>query len=324
MTFLSLLNLGPVTVTVHAKAGFGTQYLDTVMVLDATASMNGNPITQAKTAATTFKNILLGANPQGNVKVGVTAFRGCFKTNAAATTPNSDCVDRANWVRGLTSSSSNLNTTISNIAGGGGNAGTNVCTGLAMGWRILDDSANNHKNDILFPGNRQYLILLSDGDNYYAGNNTYTGPQSVGVDPPTASSASPMGATVNGTDYLCQPIEAVGGTTGTSCPSPWNNPTIGTNYTCYKGLYAAGAAETWESSDFAGGTGWLASSWTNSNSSKITNSNTAAQGGSRHLRLIGTDTASNTTESWDCNCLNSTGNGWATTSWALTPRPRPQ
>ena len=65
MTFLSLLNLGPVTVTAHAKAGFGTQYLDTVMVLDATQSMVGNPITQAKAAATTFKNILLGVEPAG-------------------------------------------------------------------------------------------------------------------------------------------------------------------------------------------------------------------------------------------------------------------
>jgi Putative Flp pilus-assembly TadE/G-like len=179
MFFLSILGIKTASVSAHAKAGFGTQFLDAALVIDATGSMSGSPIDNAKSAATSFKNILLGSSPSGNVSVGVTPFRGCFRDNprssiAPQTNSSTNCVDYANQTTYLTSNSSLLTTRISNISATGG-SGTNVCGGLYMGLDILDGPNNHLAED----GNRRYMVLLSDGDNTY-NNYSYNGtnPQS--------------------------------------------------------------------------------------------------------------------------------------------------
>ena len=220
MIFLSVLGIKTASVSAHAKAGFGTQYLDAVLVLDATPSMAGDPITNAKQAATTFKNILLGSSPQGNVLVGVTPFRGCFNPPKSA----SDCITTSQW-SALSYNSSALNTKINNItaSSGGGSSATNVCTGLAQGWNIIGDTSVNHNDDVLYPGNQQYMILLSDGDNAYWGNIAYQNDGSsnwVGTNAPY----SPTGTTVAGTDYPCMPYQ--------SCGSPWGGESQNSDYPC--------------------------------------------------------------------------------------------
>ncbi len=210
LIFLSVLGIKTASVSAHAKAGFGTAYLDAVLVLDATPSMAGTPIQNAKDAATTFKNILLGSSPQGNVLVGVTPFRGCFNPPMSA----SDCITNSQW-SALSYNSSALNTKISNItaSGGFGTSATNVCTGLAKGWDIIGDTSLNHNDDVAYPGNRQYMILLSDGDNAYWGNVSYQNDGSstwVGANSPY----SPTGTTISGTDYPCMPYQSCGGVWG--------------------------------------------------------------------------------------------------------------
>lgn len=229
MIFLSVLGIKTATVTAHAKAGFGTQFLDAVMVLDATQSMVGNPITEARKASKTFKDILLGSSPTGNVLVGVTAFRGCYDTSV-----DGSCIP-GSWTQPLSYNSAGIASTIDNINGGGPNVGTNVCTGLAKGWEIISDPSN-HDDDVLYPGNRQYMIILSDGDNYYPGHNTYRNPYDTSA--PLDSNSSPEGAVIAGQAYPCQPYS-------TECGSPWSG-----SY-CKTGTYGGSTSDN--SCDQAGG-----------------------------------------------------------------------
>jgi hypothetical protein len=173
MFFLSVLGIKTASVSAHAKAGFGTQFMDVALVLDSTNSMQGNPITQAKQATEDFKDILLGNNPSGNVGVGFTPFRGCYRADspyAYAPLPSSksNCVHQENQVTYLGTDSTLLSNRIDAIDATGG-SGTNVCNGLAKGWEILDGSGNHLAED----GNLRFLILLSDGDNNYNGSYAY-------------------------------------------------------------------------------------------------------------------------------------------------------
>ena len=189
MAFLSVLGVEPVTVAAHARAGFGVQFLDAAMIIDATGSMDDGcndsqnnsscPIYEAKEAAKDFKDILLGTSPEGNTAVGVTAMRGCFRANpqtATAPKPTSEgyCVlesnDSSSWVTGLTYNLGTLDTQIGNIFAQGG-SGTNPCGGLAKGWEVLEGPGNHMAEE----DNLRYLILLSDGDSNYYGHYTYQG-----------------------------------------------------------------------------------------------------------------------------------------------------
>src|ERR1044071_7184572 len=87
MYLLPIFGIGSSTVSAKAIAGFNDQTLDAVMVIDSTYSMNGAPITNAKTAATNFKNVLLGSSPSGNVVVGVAPLRGCYRPDPMPTLP---------------------------------------------------------------------------------------------------------------------------------------------------------------------------------------------------------------------------------------------
>lgn len=291
MYFLSILGIKTATVSAHTKAGFGTQYVDAVMVLDATPSMNGDPIASARDAATTFKDILLGSNPQGNVLVGVTPFRGCFNPPRS----QSDCIQNSQ-LSGLSYDSSSLGSTISNITAsfGFGSSATNVCTGLAKGWEIMNGDVageDPHDNETEYPGFRRYMILLSDGDNAYWGSIAYQndGSSEIGA----LSPFSPTGVNIDGNDYPCMPIDAASGSDGTACPSPWNNPSINSTYPCWKGIYtpttitdgfdsySTGSGGTWN-----GGSNW-AGAWIQGNSPAVVSSPT--ESGSRAMQLNNSD-----------------------------------
>ncbi|MGD9895355.1 MAG: pilus assembly protein TadG-related protein, partial [Dehalococcoidia bacterium] len=338
MYFLSVIGINKVTVKAHARAGFGTQYLDVVMALDATPSMAGTPLTNAKAAAINFKNILLGDNPDGNVLVGMTPFRGCFRPVPLTL---ADCVDTGTQVSGLTSNSGTLDTKINAITSGATSSGasaTNVCTGLAEAWNIFSGAVSGaaaHFDDDLYPNNRQYLVLLSDGDNYYYGSNTYQDPYFSGG--ALDSQSSPSGATVAGVGYGCQPIDASSGNVGDACPSPWNTPSISSTYPCYKGVNGSSSSivsDNWDSNSWTGGTGW-SGSWTpnTSNTSVVTTSSGSAQSGSYQLRLgRGSGVATNhATDGFESNSWTG-GTGWAgnwvpstsNTSILSTPTGSPQ
>jgi hypothetical protein len=289
MFFLSVLGINTASVSAHAKAGFGTQYVDAVMVLDATPSMAGSPITNAKGAAIAFKNILLGSSPQGNVLIGVTPFRGCFNPPRS----QSDCIGTSQIAQ-LSYNSSALSTTINGItaSSGGSTSATNVCTGLAKGWEIISGTGN-HNDDTLYPGNRQYMILLSDGDNAYWGSISYQndGTSDIGA----VSPFSPTGVAIDGTDYPCMPIDATSGSDGTACPSPWNSLSINSTYPCWKGVYTP-TSITDNFNSYSTGSGWTgnggsgwAGNWIKVNSPTIVSS--PAQGGSRALELNSSDSA---------------------------------
>jgi Flp pilus assembly protein TadG len=260
MIFLSVLGIQTASVAAHAKAGFGTQFLDAALVIDSTSSMgdspcngsqnnSGCPVWEAKQASKAFKDILLGTSPSGNVGVGVAAFRGCYgrPTGQTATSPmdtdvKSNCVRHdasgSSQVSTLISNVTMLNTMIDNINAIGG-SGTNVCGGLLKGWEVLD-GAGNHNDDILYPGHSRYLILLSDGDNRYTGSYTYqTTPydsphtyQTHPCRPPLSCTASPynVGTATGSNPCVSQvytPVYTVADDNfdgpSSSCPSAWNS-----------------------------------------------------------------------------------------------------
>src|SRR5437762_3516361 len=97
-------------------------------------------LTNAKTAASNFKDTLLGSSPSGNVYVGIAPLRGCYQPSPGSDT---DCVYNTvqsgspppTYVKDLTSDISALNTAISAVVPGGMSA-TNVCTGLGKGYEV--------------------------------------------------------------------------------------------------------------------------------------------------------------------------------------------
>jgi len=260
--FLSLFGFSSASVYGHAVAGFQDQTIDAVMVIDSTASMSGSPITNAKTAATNFKNALLGSNPSGNVYVGIAPLRGCYRPTPST---YSDCVyntvqSGTVYVKDLTSNSSQLDSAINAVTPGGMSA-TNVCTGLGKGYEVVSSSSGYATGHGSNPKNRRYLVLLSDGDNVYFGQTVYT------AGPPT----SPNTYSIGGTNYACAPPNTCSG---------WGNP-------CHNGTYSSGAAsiasDNFDSNTWTGGSGW-SGAWTSVATSNTTNANTP-QAGSYHARV---------------------------------------
>ena len=259
--FLPIFGLTSSFVSAKAIAGFNDQTVDAVMVIDSTASMNGSPLTNAKSAAISFKNTLLGSSPSGNVVVGVAPLRGCYRDSpmpASAT----DCIDNATQVQQLTSNSAGLSTLINSLTSGLASA-TNICTGLGKGYEVLNNGAYNHQST---QNNRRYLVLLSDGDNYYTGDYTYQ-----------AAPASPNTFTISGNNYSCQPP----------------NTCTGWGLYCFTGTYVppgtAFATEGFESNNWTGGTGWGGAWTTSGTDTAIINTNTP-DSGTYHARIRGNGT----------------------------------
>ena len=178
MFFLSVLGIHTASVSAHAKAGFGTQYVDAVMMIDATGSMhaegsftcnssengpgNSCKIYEAKQAANTFADILLqGAG--GNVQVGVGAYRGCYNPPRN----NVKCINTS-WVTNLNSNFSTVSAGVNQIYAINGpgqptsGSGTNQCLALKKAGETLFGSGSQTE-----PETRRYIILLTDGNNVY-------------------------------------------------------------------------------------------------------------------------------------------------------------
>jgi hypothetical protein len=89
----------------------------------------------------------------------------------------------------------------------------------------------NHDDDVLYPDNQQFLILLSDGDNAYWGNITYQNNGTsnwVGTAPPY----SPDGVTIDGSNYPCMPYRECTGVWGgesQTADEPCEDDTLGTS-----------------------------------------------------------------------------------------------
>jgi Flp pilus assembly protein TadG len=274
--FLPIFGINTASVSAKAISGFNDQTLDAVMVIDATASMSGAPLTNAKTAADNFKDTLLGTSPSGNVYVGVAPLRGCYRPSPGS---NADCVYNTylagtTSVQGLTSNSTQLDNAISAVSSGGMSA-TNVCTGLGKGYEVLNSAAGYPAGHQSSPNNRRFLVLLSDGDNVYFGQTP-----GVYVPGPPASPNSYTVPTSGGTTYACAPPN-----TCTGWGTPCQNGT-------YPGSSVVVATEGFESNTWTGGTGWAGNWIPNGGSPAIVTTPTGSpmQAGSDHLRLRSNDT----------------------------------
>jgi Flp pilus assembly protein TadG len=272
--FLPIFGLNTTTVSAKAISGFNNATVDAVMVIDSTASMNGAPLTNAKTAATNFKDTLLGSSPSGNVVVGIAPLRGCYRPSPSS---YPDCVYNTQtgspsptYVKDLTSNSGQLDNAIAAVTSGGMSA-TNVCTGLGKGYEVLNSSggwgyAANH-NGPSYPNNRRFMVVLSDADNVYFGQNTYV------PGPPKSPNSFAVGAST----FDCQPPQ-------TAC-SGWGTP-------CHTGVYTSGeitaASDSFPTNSWAtaGGTpGWIGS-WTATGTAATVNTGTPLAG--YHARLAST------------------------------------
>jgi Flp pilus assembly protein TadG len=256
--FLPIFGINTAAVSAKATAGFNDQTLDAVMVIDSTYSMNGDPIENAKSAATNFKNVLLGTSPSGNVKIGVAPLRGCYRPDPMPSS-KTDCIDNATQMQQLTADSALLGTKISSLTPGTVSA-TNICTGLGKGFEVLNNPAYNHQSSA---NNRRFLILLSDGDNVYFGDYTYQ-----------ASPSSPNTYTIGGTAYSCQPP----------------NTCTGWGLYCFTGTFVppgtSFALDGFESNTWTGGsgTGWVGG-WTTSGTNTAIISTDTPQTGTYHARI---------------------------------------
>jgi hypothetical protein len=188
--FLTVLGFNSATVSAKATAGFGIQPVDAVMVIDATSSMgtcpdgvsdgctdgnscttqSGCPIKEARDAARSFTDVLIGPSSTGFTKIGVTAFRGCYydplNWSPCVRTPNRSTPGVFELSTNATTIKSNINT-IGTTSG----SGTNVCSGLYKGNEVLFGTGSQTASNT-----KHYIILLSDGDNVYNDNNYATSP----------------------------------------------------------------------------------------------------------------------------------------------------
>ncbi|HLF72236.1 MAG TPA: VWA domain-containing protein [Dehalococcoidia bacterium] len=90
MIFLSVIGIESADVKARAVAGFGIAPLDVYIAIDATGSMHSGcngaetttggacPIKEARDAANSFVDTLIGSNANGYTLVGVGSFRGCY------------------------------------------------------------------------------------------------------------------------------------------------------------------------------------------------------------------------------------------------------
>jgi Flp pilus assembly protein TadG len=148
MMFAKVLGVNTVTVQASATAGF-TGTLDVGIVLDTTGSMDGQPLTDAKAAATDLVNMLL-PDASNQTRLALAPFRSCYSPNNA---PYNSCVPSSQVI----SPTTNANTIKSGISSMSASGVTNVCMGL---WK-----ASSFAWGTPGPNTHRYIVLLSDGDN---------------------------------------------------------------------------------------------------------------------------------------------------------------
>jgi hypothetical protein len=189
--FLSVLGVYSANVSAYAKAGFGIQPIDVFLAIDATSSMgypnggctsssnnnSGCAIWEAKSAAKTFTETLIGSTPSGYTQVGAGAFRGCYnlpRTLTACVRAETQATNPG--VFRLTTNKTTLKANIDTIGTTAG-TGTNVCLGLHKAREMLlpPPDGNSGNNAQTASNTRRFLVILSDGDNVYNDTNYISG-----------------------------------------------------------------------------------------------------------------------------------------------------
>lgn len=206
LTFLSVLTIipgidleDPITVSAEAIAGFGIQAIDTYLAIDATGSMgdspcsayqtqSGCPIKEAKDAAIEFTDILLDDAPGSSLtQVGVGAFRGCYyepRSVVEQGTGRQRCITLSQMVTDLSTDKSYLTSRISGIWAIDHTAGTpplqpsngtgsNVCLAMYKGAYGSSSILFDPNHGQTASNTLKILVILSDGDNNYAGSLVY-------------------------------------------------------------------------------------------------------------------------------------------------------
>ena len=139
----------------RATVSFDLMPLDTALLLDATSSMEGSPITEARHAANDFTDILL---PDDNSlsQLGYAPYRGCYRppNPYGPCVPTSDIID-------LTLDADDVHDGIDGTDTTNG-SGTNICLALWQGQRILNGPDAQEGDNV-----RRYVVILTDGDNVF-------------------------------------------------------------------------------------------------------------------------------------------------------------
>jgi hypothetical protein len=131
------------------------------MVIDATGSMQGTPITEAKNAAGDFTDVLLTDSiSSSETLVGVVPYRGCYNPPRTY----SACIPVDPMVTALSNDKSLVLDGISDIQALGG-TGTNNCLGLLKANEVLFGPGHHTVSNSL-----HIVVILSDGDNTYNAN----------------------------------------------------------------------------------------------------------------------------------------------------------
>jgi hypothetical protein len=197
LSFMGILGFDTFDVKATASAGFGFVPNDSAIILDSTGSMgdapcnsaqnnSGCPIKEAKDAADSFVDMLLGGS-NTQAQVGYAPYRGCY--NPPLNKPN--CVPTS-MIVDFTSSNSSLQTGIGNTNATGG-SGTNVCLGLDQALTMFSGSNAQPGTNVV-----RSVVILTDGDNNYNAYSYGSGAPSTNCRPntdPTQSDPSGSCAT---------------------------------------------------------------------------------------------------------------------------------
>jgi hypothetical protein len=191
-TFLSVLGIKTANVSAHAKAGFGAEPLDVVIVLDDTGTMrntcNGQPsVPSSQTNATCpvkqardGAKAMIDALPIGcggcAAQVAIAPFRGCVSNNSNRYNPAPfpegapfdvmanyalrGCIAQSDFMN-LSNNPTALKNKIDTFSASGGYPGTNVCLGMYEAYQRLTGPGAQ-------AGARKIMVILTDGDSRYS------------------------------------------------------------------------------------------------------------------------------------------------------------
>lgn len=157
-----------------ASVNYRIQNLDAVMSIDASGSMQGDPIVQARIAANKFSTILLGDDPQaGNVQIGYAPYTTCYDP---PTTGGNQCVPSihplttgncnpppdpaTDWLLCLMKENPSFYSPYYDATTPGGY--TNVCLGLFESGEILRGPNRNNAANA-----QRFVVILTDGENNF-------------------------------------------------------------------------------------------------------------------------------------------------------------
>lgn len=228
--FLRLVGIDTIDVVADAQAGASNAGssalpLDAVVLLDDTGTMGSGctdtqrtvvstdqtsplcPIGMTRNGAKAFIDVLAqnGTLPPAT-HVGYLSFRGCYAdtninpyTEAASPSWNvlRGCVKLGDTIA-LSNSVAAIKSRIDTMEAAGGFPGTNLCLGLARGYKTISGAGSQ-------AGARKVLVILTDGENRYSDNaynnravTTTTGSRQVGNAAPNTYPTSNAAPQTNG------------------------------------------------------------------------------------------------------------------------------